>query len=334
MMKAQEKASLNNTLSKQEQGLVNISALTATGNLEALQIQIGLALDAGLTINEIKEAMVQLYAYCGFPRSLNALGTLEKLLTERKLGGKQDQSGQSISMDKPGGDHYERGRKTLEELTGVKQLKPAPGFGEFTPRIDAFLKEHLFADIFDSKVLSYQQRELITISALAALPGVEGQLNAHVNMGKNTGISFEQLIQVSQLIEKSVNRTQANTLRKLLSLPELPLPNQSLMVRISEIEIFTEYQKAYEEILKEEAATSVNVEPGVIAIYPMFQKEHPAQIRIIEMYADSAAYQSHLKTPHFQHYKTATQKMVKSLKLVDMQSIDPQIITAIFSKFK
>ena len=105
-----------------------------------------------------------------------------------------------------------------------------------------------------------------------------------------------------------------------------------MMVRISEIEISPEYLSEYNLILKEEAAASVKLEPGVIAIFPMFQKETPTQIRIIEIYADQAAYQAHLKTPHFQHYKAATLKMVKSLTLVDMESIDKETMQQIFKK--
>lgn len=105
-----------------------------------------------------------------------------------------------------------------------------------------------------------------------------------------------------------------------------------MMVRISEIEILPEYLQQYNAILKEEAAASVKLEPGVISIFPMYVRENPTQIRILEIYANKASYQSHLKTPHFQHYKTNTLKMVKSLKLVDMTSIDKETMLEIFKK--
>jgi len=108
----------------------------------------------------------------------------------------------------------------------------------------------------------------------------------------------------------------------------------SMMVRISEIEILPEHLTEYNAILKEEAAASIAKEPGVVAIFPMSIKDQPSQIRIIEIYADSASYQSHLKTPHFQHYKTTTLSMVKSLKLVDMNSLDKQTMLEIFKKLK
>lgn len=107
---------------------------------------------------------------------------------------------------------------------------------------------------------------------------------------------------------------------------------QKMMVRLSEIEIDPVHLDEYKAILAEESAASVKLEPGVIAIFPMYQKESPTSVRILEMYADEAAYEQHLKTPHFQKYKTTTLKMVKALKLVDMESIDAATIPVIFRK--
>ncbi|MBE9463879.1 antibiotic biosynthesis monooxygenase [Dyadobacter subterraneus] len=196
------------------------------------------------------------------------------------------------------------------------------------------MKEHLFADVFESDVLTFQQRELVTISALAAMPGVRTQLQSHVKMGINTGITENQLAELADLIEKFVDRTQANSLREVLAKPGVPIIEPGMLVRISEIEILPAQLTEYHAILKEEAAASIKKEPGVLAIFPMSIKEQPTQIRIIEIYADSAAYQSHLKTPHFLHYKTTTVKMVKSLKLVDMNVLDAETMLQIFKKLK
>lgn len=106
------------------------------------------------------------------------------------------------------------------------------------------------------------------------------------------------------------------------------------MVRIAEIEIDSAYLEEYKAILEEEAAASVKLEPGVIVIFPMFQKENPTQVRILEIYASRAAYEQHLKTPHFQKYKTTTLKMVKSLNLADMEVIDEATMPLMFKKLK
>ncbi|MFT3901786.1 MAG: carboxymuconolactone decarboxylase family protein [Niabella sp.] len=206
-----------NTLNTQQKGLAAIAALTAVGDLEKLKNELNTALDAELTINEIKEALVQLYAYCGFPRSLNALGTFQTILDERKTKGITDKVGKEIVVENNVPDKYEQGRKVLETLTKTPQSKPAKGFGEFAPRIDAFLKEHLFADIFVSDVLTFLQRELITISALASMSGTAGQLQAHIGMGINTGLTENQLIQAFDLIEKHIGKKQADEAKSILS---------------------------------------------------------------------------------------------------------------------
>jgi len=107
-----------------------------------------------------------------------------------------------------------------------------------------------------------------------------------------------------------------------------------MMIRISEIEIEPDYLDEYLSILKEESKASIELEPGVISIYPMFQKENPNEIRILEIYADREAYESHLQTPHFKKYKTTTLKMVKSLELIDMIAIDGQTMPKIFKKIE
>lgn len=108
--------------------------------------------------------------------------------------------------------------------------------------------------------------------------------------------------------------------------------SDEMMIRISEIGIDSVYLNEYIRILKEESEASVRLEQGVISIYPMFQKENPTEIRILEIYANKKAYESHLQTPHFKTYKTSTLKMVKTLKLVDMEPIDLNTMPKIFKK--
>ena len=109
---------------------------------------------------------------------------------------------------------------------------------------------------------------------------------------------------------------------------------QDMMIRMAEIEIDSVYFDEYISILKEEAKASVKLEEGVLCIYPMYQKEHPTQIRLLEIYADKAAYEAHLKTSHFLHYKTTTFPMVKSLNLVDMKAIDEEMMSLVFTKIQ
>ncbi|KVL08482.1 putative quinol monooxygenase [Burkholderia sp. MSMB1826] len=105
-----------------------------------------------------------------------------------------------------------------------------------------------------------------------------------------------------------------------------------MLVRISEIEVFSQHLEEYRRILNEEARTSVRVEPGVLCIFPMARKDSPTHIRILEVYADRDAYDTHIDSPHFLKYKRSTLAMVKSLQLVDMAAMDADAMPLIFGK--
>jgi 4-carboxymuconolactone decarboxylase len=192
--KQMDAQTVNNTkaLNAGQQSMVSISSLTAAGNIPALKIALNDGLDSGLTINEIKEELVQLYAYCGFPRSLNGINALMTVIDERKAAGKTLELGRDATAIAPNINKYQAGKAVLQQLTG-REEKELSGANAFAPAIDAFLKEHLFADIFGRDVFSYPQRELITITALASITGVENQLQAHIGMGMNTGLTPAQL---------------------------------------------------------------------------------------------------------------------------------------------
>lgn len=94
-----------------------------------------------------------------------------------------------------------------------------------------------------------------------------------------------------------------------------------MMVRIAEIEIYEGQMDAYQAILKEEQAASVRLEPGVIMLHSVVIADEPNQVRLLEVYANQTAYEAHIASPHFVIYKTSTEKMVKSLRLVPTNPI-------------
>jgi quinol monooxygenase YgiN len=96
---------------------------------------------------------------------------------------------------------------------------------------------------------------------------------------------------------------------------------QGRVVRLAELHIDPRQLEKYKTALREEIEASIRLEPGVLTLYAVSVKGDPAQIRILETYADMAAYEAHLQTPHFKKYKTSTQGMVKSLVLVDTDPI-------------
>ena len=164
-----------------------IACNEAKGDLVSLESAIHNGLEAELTVSQIKEALSQLYAYTGFPRSLNALGVLQNVVESRKSKDKRVIMGEEAS---PLGDEYD----ALKEGTRVQtQLTGKPFNYEFAPATDYYLKAHLFGDIFARDNLTYADRELITVSALSGLEGVESQLKSHIAGARNMGVSEEQL---------------------------------------------------------------------------------------------------------------------------------------------
>jgi quinol monooxygenase YgiN len=88
-------------------------------------------------------------------------------------------------------------------------------------------------------------------------------------------------------------------------------------VRVAEIEIDLARLDAYKAAVKEQIEAALRLEPGVLALYAVTDKENPARVLVFEMYADVEAYKAHLETDHFKKYKVTTQDIVKSLKLRD-----------------
>lgn len=181
-----------NSLSDKQKSIVFISSYSAQKDMQNLEKALNSGLDKGLTVNEIKEILVQMYAYCGFPGSLNALTTFKKVVDSRK-DVKQGKEGKDLPAKT---DKFAYGDNVQVELTG-NHIKG--GVFEFAPTIDKFLKEHLFADIFARGVLTYQEREIATISALSSMQGVDSQLNSHIQIGKNTGLADEQIEEILDL---------------------------------------------------------------------------------------------------------------------------------------
>jgi 4-carboxymuconolactone decarboxylase len=200
-------------LTARQEAIVTISALTAKGDLP----QLHKALAAGLTVNEEKEVLVHLYAYCGFPRSLNGLNTLLKVLEERRAKGITDVVGKAASPITSTAPKYERGKKNLETLTGKPETGPKTGYSAFSPEIEVFLKEHLFADLFERDVLTFSERELVTIAALVSLGGVEPMLRSHLGIGLHLGLTPAQLSQVLQVEEASIGKKEADAGRAVLA---------------------------------------------------------------------------------------------------------------------
>ncbi|MBQ6083761.1 MAG: carboxymuconolactone decarboxylase family protein [Bacteroidales bacterium] len=164
-----------------------IACNEAKADYIALADAINGGLDAGLTVSQVKEALSHLYAYTGFPRSLNALGTLQKVLEQHKNEGKTTIQGVDASPLPKDFDALKVGTEVQTKVSG-RAFDYA-----FCPAEDYYLKAHLFGDIFARDNLTYADRELITVSALSGLENVMPQLQAHVRGALNMGVTEEQL---------------------------------------------------------------------------------------------------------------------------------------------
>jgi 4-carboxymuconolactone decarboxylase len=141
---------------------------------------------------------VQLYAYVGFPRSLNALGELMKVVEARKQRGIQDAPGREPSRAVPTGDELVAvGTANQTKISGAPVQGP---LFEFAPVINRLLQPHLFGDIFERDNLDWQSRELATVGALASTPGAEPQLRSHLAASMRVGLTAEQLRQLTQVL--------------------------------------------------------------------------------------------------------------------------------------
>ncbi|WP_088655490.1 carboxymuconolactone decarboxylase family protein [Geofilum rhodophaeum] len=216
-LNAQNETTTGSQLSLKQKNIVAIAALTAQGELQTLKSALNAGLQAGLTINEIKEIMVHLYAYCGFPRSIRGLQTLMEVLDERKAKEIEDELGADASPISDERSKYDRGKANLEELIGRPLNGPQTGYAAFAPTIEVFLKEHLFADIFDRNVLTFADRELVTISVISAIGGAEPMLKSHLAICLNLGLSPQQLNEFLSVIKSTVGKKEAKAAQVVLN---------------------------------------------------------------------------------------------------------------------
>ncbi len=189
------------TLNAKQKAIPLIAAFSASSDMAQLDAALRQGLDAGLSISETKEVLVQLYAYVGFPKSLNALTQLMKVLEARQQQGIQDAVGAAPSSNVPTGeDLVAVGRRNQTEISGGPVQGPVM---VFAPVINQFLQAHLFGDIFERDNLDWQSRELATVGALAATAGAEAQLRSHMLASMRVGLRASQLQELIQLLAAS-----------------------------------------------------------------------------------------------------------------------------------
>ncbi len=200
------------SLTPRQQALSAIAACEAKGDQVALAASLNDGFENGLTVSEAKEALSQLYAYTGFPRSLNALGTLQAVIADRESKGLRTEAGREADPLPADYDALKQGTDVQTRLVGG-----APFTYAFAPQTDFYLKAHLFGDIFARNNLTFADREIVTVSAIACLPGCEPQLKAHVTGALNMGVKEEELRSIPAVLEVTVGMEPAERLRGILA---------------------------------------------------------------------------------------------------------------------
>ena len=178
------------------------AALEAKGDLENLDTAIRRALGEGVTISELKDAFAQLYAYTGFPRSLNSLGVLERVSGERKAQGTQDDEGKPFVRPAA----WDDAALALKQGTAMQTRDEGgtPWDYTFCPQADYYMKSHLFGDIYAVDVFTPAERELITVAALSAMEGVTPQFEGHKECAVFMGNTPEQVEYLCQWLVLNV----------------------------------------------------------------------------------------------------------------------------------
>ncbi len=244
----------NEPLSRKEQGIVAIVGFATKGDMQSLRSSLNEGLNAGLSISEAKEILVQLYAYAGFPRSLNALKTLRTVLEERKQNGINDPIGKASSpLPANNKTKLELGTEIQTKLVG-SPIKT--DVADFAPIIDQFLKEHLFADIFSNDILDFKTREIITISTLASLGGVEAQLRSHINVGICNGVTQIQLSNISDILKAKIGVTEGNSIKEISQ-----TINNNKMINETSTRQKNPWTLVYDGAITENVKGKVNIHP-------------------------------------------------------------------------
>lgn len=309
----------NLTLKQRE--MITCITLATMQTLPQLKAHAGAALKVGVTPEELREVMYLTAPFIGFPKMLNAVGTVNEVFKERGI---------SLPIEKQGtvteNNRHERG-KTIQNrlypggIASVMEGLPA----DMGKHVERFLTDYFFGEIYSRGALDLQTRELLGYCVLTTLEA-ESQLHSHYHGNINVGNTPETLTAaVIQCLPYIGFPAAIKALHIIKQEYGQPVSTGNKLVRLSKITVDPAQIDAYNAFLKEEIEASMRLEPGVLTLYATAEKEAPHQVTILEIYADQTAYESHLKTPHFQKYKQGTLSMVKELELIDVEPLIPDL---------
>lgn len=309
----------NLTLKQRE--MITCITLATMQTLPQLKAHAGAALNVGVTPEELREVMYLTAPCIGFPKMLNAVAAVNEVFKERGI---------SLPLEKQGtvtdATRHETGMAIQNELYSGGIASVMDGMpGELGKDVEQFLTDYFFGEIYSRGALDLPTRELLIYCVLTTLEAEE-QLHSHYHGNINVGNTPETLAAaVIQCLPYVGFPAAIKALCIIKQEYAKPVPAEKNLARLSKITVDPAQLDAYNVFLKEEIEASMQLEPGVLALYATAEKDAPHKVTILEIYADSTAYERHLRTPHFQKYKQSTLSMVKELELVDVKPLIPEL---------
>lgn len=306
-------------LTLKQREMITCITLATMQTLPQLKAHAGAALNVGVTPEELRETMYLTAPFIGFPKMLNAVGTVNEVLKERGI---------NLPLEKQGvvteETRHQTGKDIQDKLypggiSGVMAGMP----GDMGKNVEQFLTDYFFGEIYSRSALDLKTRELLGYCVLVTLEA-ESQLQSHYHGNINAGNTPKTLTAaVIQCLPYIGFPAAIKALRIIKQEHAKPVSAEKNLVRLSKITVDPTQIDAYNAFLKEEIEASMRLEPGVLTLYVTAEKDAPHKVTILEIYADRAAYEKHLQTPHFQKYKQGTLEMVKELELVDVKPLIP-----------
>lgn len=189
-----------NSLDNKSKEIVAVSSLIAQGAIPQLKVHLNGALNSGCSITEVKEIILQMSVYTGFPRSINAMNAFREVLNERKDKGIFDLEGNVQDQKANITDRYSKGAEALSHLDSLQVRKMEENYSDFSPELVQFTFEYAFADIHSRKGLEKNYRQISIVAALATLGNAPSQLQFHIGGALNVGITKNEIKEIMLLM--------------------------------------------------------------------------------------------------------------------------------------
>ncbi|MBB4034737.1 4-carboxymuconolactone decarboxylase [Dysgonomonas hofstadii] len=189
-----------NFLNNKSKEIAAVSSLIAQGATPQLKVHLNGALNSGCLITEVKEIILQMSVYTGFPGSINAMNTFQEVLNERKNKGINDLAGSITNQETDSLSRYSKGAEALSLLDSLQVQHMEKAYRDFSPELVQFTLEYAFADIHSRKGLEKKYRQIATVAALATLGNAPSQLKFHISGALNVGVTGDEIKEVMLLM--------------------------------------------------------------------------------------------------------------------------------------